>query len=77
MTNSAPHTPNRKEYNDETHQEKVRSYFENNVIAPSPSIGGSRQQIQFPGRKSVECQTRISLPLDFNLEGLLGKYLTN
>ena len=57
----------RKEYEDEGHQERVRSYFENNAIAPSPCVNTG-----ISGKRTVECQTRISLPLDFNLEAILG-----
>lgn len=64
----------KREYNDETHQKTVTSFFKSCVIAPSPCVRRatpqSRANLSFGEDK--ESQTNISLPLDFDLESLLG-----
>ena len=97
-----PHHGHDKE-TEEKAQRAIDTFFQNNLVAPSPAPGsyvkatpgtgqrlgclheelqGSIQkQLPVPSKtetqKEASCQTVLSLPVDFDINSLLGQFLQN
>ncbi|XP_068008509.1 protein aurora borealis isoform X2 [Melanerpes formicivorus] len=59
---------------EERRQKAIEEFFTKRLIVPSPWIEHEGKQISQLNSTKSACQTVLSLPVDFNLEKILGEY---